>query len=52
MKNFKIIPLSTDFAKKIRETNKDEFGNEVYEQLATGKGPCRVSLKPFDVGND
>jgi hypothetical protein len=24
----------------------------VIEQVATGKGPCRVSLKPFKVGKD
>lgn len=26
----------------------DDFGGEVVEQLATGLGPCRVSLKPFE----
>ncbi|PUU69745.1 DUF1203 domain-containing protein, partial [Flavobacterium sp. WLB] len=45
MKNFKIVPLSKEFANKIRDTNTDNFGNQVYEQLASGKGPCRVSLK-------
>lgn len=52
MKNFKIVPLSKEFARQIRETNSDNFGNQVYEQLATGKGPCRVSLKPFNVNQD
>jgi len=52
MMPFKIVPLSREYANKIRETNKDDFGNEVIEQLATGKGPCRVSLKPFVVGED
>jgi hypothetical protein len=52
MKQFKIVPLSTEYANKIRQTNKDDFGHEVIEQIATGKGPCRVSLKPFDVGKD
>ena len=52
MKKFKIVPLSKDYAKKIRETNKDDFGHEVTEQIANGKGPCRVSLKPFTVGED
>src|SRR5437870_5465260 len=52
MKQFKIVPLSEDFAAKIRETNKDEFGHEVIEQVATGKGPCRISLKPFVVAKD
>ncbi|MFH6942787.1 DUF1203 domain-containing protein [Flavobacterium sp. FlaQc-50] len=52
MKNFKIIPLTTEYANKIKQTYKDDFGNQVYEEVATGKGPCRISLQPFDVGND
>ena len=30
----------------------DDFNNPVTEQLATGLGPCRVSLKPFEKGLD
>ena len=52
MKQFKIVPLSREYANKIKENNKDDFGHEVIEQIATGKGPCRVSLKPFTVGQD
>jgi len=52
MKQFKIVPLSNEYAKKIKENDKDDFGNKVIEQIATGKGPCRVSLKPFNVGHD
>jgi len=52
MKSFRIVPLSREYANKIKENNKDDFGHEVIEQLATGKGPCRVSLKPFKVGQD
>lgn len=52
MKHFKIVPLSKEYAAKIRETNKDDFGHDVIEQVATGKGPCRVSLKPFVSGRD
>jgi Protein of unknown function (DUF1203) len=52
MKQFKIVPLSREYANKIKENNKDDFGHEVVEQLATAKGPCRVSLKPFEVGRD
>jgi hypothetical protein len=48
MNIFKIVPLSKSFAKKIRATMTDDFGGEVVEQLATGLGPCRVSLKPFE----
>ncbi len=36
----------------MRSTKTDEFGNAIIEHIATGKGPCRVSLKPFKVGED
>jgi hypothetical protein len=52
MKKFKIVPLSKEYANKIRQANKDDFGHDVIEQFANGKGPCRVSLKPFAVGED
>jgi hypothetical protein len=52
MSQFKIVPLSKEYASKIRETKKDDFGHGVMESVATGKGPCRVSLKPFVVGED
>jgi hypothetical protein len=52
MKNFKIVPLSREYAARIRSTGKDEFGHAVLEQVATGSGPCRVSLKPFKKGID
>ena len=52
MKQFKIVPLSREYANKIKENNKDDLGHEVIEQIANGKGPCRVSLKPFAVGKD
>ena len=52
MQQFKIVPLSETYAAKIRDRNTDDFGHAVIEQLATGKGPCRVSLQPFAVGED
>jgi hypothetical protein len=52
MNNFKIVPLSSEYAKKIRENKTDDFGHEVVAQLANGAGPCRVSLKPFVTGQD
>jgi hypothetical protein len=48
MKKFKIVPLSKVYAARIRSTGIDEFDHPVIEQLATGLGPCRVSLKPFE----
>jgi len=52
MSNFKIVPLSREFVQRIRETRKDDFGHDVIEQIATGGGPCRISLKPFVKGVD
>lgn len=52
MKKFKIVPLSKEYAAQIRLMGKDEFGHSVIEQVATGSGPCRVSLKPFKKGID
>lgn len=52
MTSFRIVPLSEAYAARIRKTQTDDFGNTVTEQLATGRGPCRVSLKPFEVGKD
>jgi hypothetical protein len=47
MNKFKIVPLSKSFAENIKRTMRDDFGHPVTEQIATGAGPCRVSLKPF-----
>jgi len=52
MNKFKIVPLSKEYAQHIRETKKDDFGHQVIEQVATGSGPCRVSLRPFNKGVD
>lgn len=52
MADFRIVPISKEFANKIRRKGKDEFGNSVIEEVATGLGPCRVSLRPFSVGVD
>ena len=52
MNQFKIVPLSFEYAEKIRNSSKDDFGHPLIENIATGKGPCRISLKPFEVGKD
>lgn len=52
MNQFKIVPLPKTFADQIRTTLTDDFGHTVIEQTATGRGPCRVSLKPFTPGVD
>ena len=52
MKKFKIVPLSEECATVIRTRKTDDYGHNVIEKIAAGKGPCRVSLKPFAVGED
>jgi hypothetical protein len=52
MHKFRIVPLSAAYAQNIRNSMADDFGHEVVEQIATGLGPCRVSLKPFKKGVD
>jgi len=52
MKQFKIVPLSKEYAARVRQSCMDGFGHAVIEQTATGLGPCRVSLKPFARGID
>jgi hypothetical protein len=50
--SFRIVPLSKEYAARIRAAGRDDFGNETIEQVAAGYGPCRVSLKPFVPGID
>jgi hypothetical protein len=52
MTRFRIVPLSKTYAASVRRNGVDTFGHPLVEQLATGKGPCRVSLKPFVKGQD
>ena len=52
MKKFKIVPISKAYARRIKQTMKDDFGHEVTERVTAGAGPCRVSLKPFVKGVD
>src|SRR5215217_871876 len=52
MRNFKIIPITKAYAERIKATGNDDQGNAIIETIATGKGPCRVSLKPFLPGVD
>jgi hypothetical protein len=52
MNKFKIVPVSRDYAQKVRLTMRDDFGHQLVETVATGSGPCRVSLKPFEKGVD
>jgi len=49
---FKVVPVSKDHIERLRAGGRDDFGNEIVEQIAGGYGPCRVSLKPFRPGVD
>lgn len=50
--SFKIVPLSKEFTTKVLAKKRDDFGNDIIEQVAAGYGPCRLSLKPFVPGVD
>lgn len=52
MNKFKIVPISKAYASIIKTRMTDDFGHAVTEQVASGSGPCRVSLKPFVKGLD
>jgi hypothetical protein len=52
MTQFRIVPLRKSHAAEIRKRGADNYGHPLVEQVATGKGPCRVSLKPFVKGRD
>ncbi|MEP7321920.1 MAG: DUF1203 domain-containing protein [Saprospiraceae bacterium] len=52
MNKFRIVPLSKEYVDKIKITGIDDFGNVVIEEIASGLGPCRYSLKPFRPGLD
>jgi hypothetical protein len=52
MNKFKIVPISKAYAQKMRQTMTDDFGHQLIENVATGQGPCRVSLRPFKKGVD
>ncbi|MDN3581226.1 DUF1203 domain-containing protein [Mucilaginibacter flavus] len=52
MNKFKIVPLAKAYVDTIKTTMTDDFGNPVIEQVATGLGPCRISLRLFEKGVD
>jgi hypothetical protein len=52
MGKFRIISLTKEWAQKQRNSMQDEFGHKIIRELAMGRGPCRVSLRPFRPGID
>jgi hypothetical protein len=53
MSEFRMIAISSELAKKVRETKLSPgYGHPVTAKVATGHGPCRHCLRPFVVGED
>lgn len=52
MNQFKIVPLQMDYVSKIQTQKVDDFKYPVVEQIATGYGPCRITLEPFTPEKD
>jgi hypothetical protein len=52
MGKFRIVPLTKEWAQKIRDSMQDDFGHAITKEVAMGRGPCRISLKPFRPGED
>ncbi len=46
--NYKIVPLSAEIARSVRENMKSpQYGHPAFADVAKGYGPCRVCLKTF-----
>jgi hypothetical protein len=53
MSHYRVIAITTNLAKQVRETRLSPgYGHPVYEELATGYGPCRHCLRTFCVGQE
>ena len=44
MNRFKIIPITTEYAEKIRSSMRDDFGHELHTTSLTGRALCRFCL--------
>lgn len=52
MRQFTVVPIPKEYVERLKTNNQDEFGNPIIEQISSGYGPCRVSLKPLQIGID
>jgi len=52
MNKFRVVPLSKEYAAKLRSSRVDDFGHQIVEEVVSGLGPCRVSFQPFTHGKD
>ena len=51
MESIIVHPLARGIADHVRSARRaPEYGHPVHEELATGTGPCRECLRPFEAG--
>lgn len=51
--NFRIVPLPADLCDEVRRTRRAPgYGHPAHGEVATGYGPCRSCLAPFEKGVD
>lgn len=51
--NYRVVPVPESVAEEARRTGKAPgYGHPVHGELATGYGPCRSCLRPFEEGVD
>ncbi len=53
MSELRVIAIATDLAKMVRETRTSPgYRHPASAKVATGHGPCRHCLRPFEVGEE
>ncbi len=53
MSAFQVYPIPSRVADHVRSHGTSpQYGHPAHLELATGTGPCRICLEPFDVGED
>jgi hypothetical protein len=51
--SFIVRGIPQDIADEVRRTRRSPgYGHPAHEEVATGSGPCRCCLKPFEPGRD
>ena len=53
MREIRVIAMTSELAEKVRTTQSSPgYGHSAIAKIATGHGPCRHCLEPFEVGKD
>lgn len=53
MREIRVIAISSELAEKVRVTRSSPgYGHPATAKVATGYGPCRHCLKPFEISRD